>query len=173
MVYISKLIYEILDLCFLGYCSNNFCAAMLQRRQKTGWYACENSGERFCCHCADSTIYGIVLESGMSTLCIRTYSGDTLVMDRDDEQGYGEIYGYVEEGDTFAVTKRKGKYGLVVVKAYNLSQLKGFNANLSVRNGLLVVGGNDTVDVSSVDDDSLVVISRTTKRKQAFYQRKR
>ena len=122
---------------------------------------------------ADSTIYGIVLESGMSTLCIRTYSGDTLVMDRDDEQGYGEIYGYVEEGDTFAVTKRKGKYGLVVVKAYNLSQLKGFNANLSVRNGLLVVGGNDTVDVSSVDDDSLVVISRTTKRKQAFYQRKR
>lgn len=121
---------------------------------------------------ADSTVYGVALESGMSTLCILANGGDTLLLDKDDEEGYGEFYGYVAEGDSFAVTKRKGKDGLVVVKAYNLSLLKTFDAVLSVRNGLLVVGGNDTVDVKGVDDDSLVVVSRATKKRMAFYPKK-
>ena len=121
---------------------------------------------------ADSTVYGVALESGMSTLCLRTDGGDTLLMDKDDEEGYGEFYGYVAEGDSFAVTKRKGKDGLVVVKAYNLSLLKTFDAALSVRNGMLVVGGNDTVDVKGIDDDSLVVVSRATKKRQVFYPKK-
>lgn len=121
---------------------------------------------------ADSTVYGVALESGMSTLCILANGKDTLLMDKDDEEGYGEFYGYVAEGDSFAVTKRMGKDGLVVVKAYNLSLLKSFNANLSVRNGLLVAGGNDTVDITGIDDDSLVVVSRATKKKQVFYPKK-
>lgn len=122
---------------------------------------------------ADSTVYGVALESGMSTLCILADGGDTLLLDRDDEEGYGEFYGYVAEGDSFAVTKRKGKDGLVVVKAYNLSLLKTFDAALSVSNGMLVVGGNDTVDVKGIDDDSLVVVSRATKKGQVFYPKKR
>ena len=122
---------------------------------------------------ADSTVYGVALESGMSTLCILTNGGDTLLMDKDDEEGYGEFYGYVAEGDSFAVTKRMGRDGPVVVKAYNLSLLKTFNAKLSISNGLLVVGGNDTVDVKGIDDDSLVVVSRATKKRLAFYPKKR
>lgn len=105
----------------------------------------------------DSTVYGMALESGMSTIYLLTTNGDTLEMDKEDELGSGDICGYVQEGDSFAVTKRKGTDGgLVVVKAYNLTLLKRFGKDFSVRNGLLVIGGKDTVEVVSIDDDSLI-----------------
>ena len=116
----------------------------------------------------DSTIYGVALESGMSTLCIRTTAGDTLVMDKDDEKGYGDFYGYVEEEDSFAVTKREGSEGPVVVKAYNLTLLKRFSTEYAIRNGILVLK-NDTVDIKSINDDSLVVESHIKKTKQTLY----
>ncbi len=116
----------------------------------------------------DSTIYGVALESGMSTLCIKTTAGDTLTMEKDDEEGYGEFYGYTQEEDSFAVTKREGRDGLVVVKAYNLSLLKRFTTNFAIRNGLLVLNG-DTVGVKYIDDDSLVVEKAKNKEKLTLY----
>lgn len=116
---------------------------------------------------ADSTIYGVVGESGMSTLCIISNEGDTLFMEKDDEQGYGEMYGYVQEGDSFAVTKRMGEQGLVLVKAYNLTLLKRFGVNYAIHNGLFVVDG-DTVTIKSLNDDSLVVESNATKKILSF-----
>ena len=41
----------------------------------------------------DSTVYGVVLESGMSAIYMRTNNGDTLEIDKDDEKDYGDIYG--------------------------------------------------------------------------------
>ncbi len=116
----------------------------------------------------DSTVYGVALESGMSTLCIKTTAGDTLTMEKDDEEGYGEFYGYTQEEDSFAVTKREGRDGLVVVKAYNLSLLKRFTTNFAIRNGLLVLNG-DTVGVKYIDDDSLVVEKARNKEKLTLY----
>ena len=121
----------------------------------------------------DSTVYGVALESGMSAIYMRTNNGDTLEIDKDDEKGYGDIYGYVEEGDSFAVTKRQGADGLVVVKAYNLSLLRKFNVKTEIRNGLLVVAGNDTVGVKNIDDDSLVVTSMKTGTTRTFYPKKK
>lgn len=121
----------------------------------------------------DSTIYGIAIEGGMSTLNLITRpNGDTLLLDRDDERGYGEIVGYVEEGDSFAVTKRKGTDGDVVVRAYNLTLLKRFSGDFAVRNGLLVKGG-DTVTVVTVDDDQLVVRSARTGHTETLKPAKR
>ncbi len=116
----------------------------------------------------DSTIYGVALESGMSTLCIKTNAGDTLLLDKDDENGYGEIFGYTQEEDSFAVTKRKGTDGWVVVKAYNLSLLRHFTQNFAIHNGLLVLNG-DTVDVKYIEDDSLVVVKTKNKEKLTLY----
>ena len=158
---------------FLLLASATFALACCNGGRKPAAAPAETSQKDSVAVVADSTVYGVALESGMSTLCILANGGDTLLMDKDDEEGYGEFYGYVAEGDSFAVTKRKGKDGLVVVKAYNLSLLKTFDAVLSVRNGMLVVGGNDTVDVKGVDDDSLVVVSRATKKRQVFYPKKR
>lgn len=121
----------------------------------------------------DSTIYGIAIEGGMSTLNLVTRpNGDTLLLDRDDESGYGEIVGYVEEGDSFAVTKRKGTDGDVVVRAYNLTLLKRFCDDFAVRNGLLVKGG-DTVKVVSIDDDQLVIRSSRTGQTETLKPAKR
>ncbi len=120
----------------------------------------------------DSTIYGIALESGMSTLCIKTNAGDTLIMDKEDEDGYGEFYGYTQEEDSFAVTKREGHDDLVVVKAYNISLLRRFTQNFAIRNGLLVLNG-DTVDVKYIDDDSLVVEKAKNKEKLTLYPTKK
>lgn len=120
----------------------------------------------------DSTIYGVAIESGMSTLNILTGKGDTLLMDRDDAEGYGEIYGYVEEGDSFAITKRHGKDGDVVVKAYNLTLLKRFAKDFSIRNGLLVSGGGDTLRITALDDDSLVVVNAHTEQRHTYYPHK-
>ena len=46
----------------------------------------------------DSTVYGVALESGMSAIYMRTNNGDTLEIDKDDEKGYGDIYGYSGAG---------------------------------------------------------------------------
>lgn len=119
----------------------------------------------------DSTIYGVAMEGGMSTLNLLTAGGDTLLMDRDDADGYGDIYGYVNEGDSFAVTKRHGKDGDVVVKAYNLTLLKRFAKDFSIRNGLLVSGKGDTLKIAALDDDSLVVSNTRTGQHRAYYPR--
>lgn len=119
----------------------------------------------------DSTIYGVAMESGMSTLNLLTTGGDTLLMDRDDADGYGEIYGYVDEGDSFAVTKRRGKDGDVVVTAYNLTLLKRFAKDFSIRNGLLVSGNGDTLKITALDDDSMVTSNIRTGKRHAYYPR--
>lgn len=115
----------------------------------------------------DSTIYGIAAESGMSTLYLILAGGDTLIMERTASNGtYGEIYGYVTEGDSFAVTKSgSAENGYSVRKAYNLSLLKRFGADFTIRNGLFVLESKDTVSIKSVNDDSLVVVYPSGKEK--------
>ena len=60
-----------------------------------------------------------------------------------------------------------------MVKAYNLSLLRKFNVKTEIRNGLLVVDGNDTVGVKNIDDDSLVVTSMKTGTTRTFYPKKK
>jgi hypothetical protein len=121
----------------------------------------------------DSTIYGIAIESGMSVLGLCTMQGDTLYVDKEDEEGYGELYGYIEEGDTFAITKRKGEDGFVLEKGYNLSLLNRFDMKYSIFNGELIIGSNDTVKVVSLNDDSIVVSDKSDKNVRAYYARKK
>ena len=107
----------------------------------------------------DSTVYGVLEESGMSTLYLRTGNGSTIVLDRTGEDGsYSEIYGYVAEGDSFAVTMKGDSInGYTLTRAYNLSLIDRFALDYSIRNGLFVLGGKDTVAIQSLNDDSLVV----------------
>lgn len=108
----------------------------------------------------DSTVYGIAAESGMSTLYLVTSKGDTLVMDRTGEDGsYSEIYGYITDGDSFAVTKKGNAVdGYTLTKAYNLTLLNRFGLDYSIRNGLFVLNGKDTVGIKSVTNDSITIM---------------
>lgn len=107
----------------------------------------------------DSTIYGVNGESGMSTFCLISDSGDTIYLTRTSEEGdYGEIIGDLMEGDRFAMTMRKSDMSLI--RAINLTQLNKFtkqylisNCNLVLRRGEM----SDTVLITWMDDDSLVV----------------
>ena len=122
----------------------------------------------------DSTIFGVAAESGMSTLYLITNAGDTLVMDRTGEDGtYSEIYGYIMEGDSFAITKRGNpEVGYTLAKAYNLTLLNRFGVDYAIRNGLFVLDGKDTVSIKSLNSDSLVVLYPSSESKVFLPKRK-
>lgn len=106
----------------------------------------------------DTTISGVALESGMSTVYLRTFGGDTLEFDMEDEHGSGKVYGYSDEGDTLALTARKGTDGgRVVNELWNMTLLHRYDKDLAVHNGVLY-RGTDTVRIKSLDDNTLVAV---------------
>lgn len=108
----------------------------------------------------DSTLYGVAGEHGMSTFCLITDEGDTLLMSRTSEEGvYGVFYGDVREGDRYAVMACDDNESLS--EAINLTQLNRFVHQYTISNGKLVLIGHersDTVRMSSMNRDSLVVV---------------
>lgn len=111
---------------------------------------------------ADSTVYGISGEFGMSTFTLVTDGGDTLCLTRDGADGsMAGICGSLEEGQRYAATLRDS--GTALATLVNLGQLERFVTDYALLNGRLVVdrgGGPDTLALVSMDEDSLVLMRK-------------
>ena len=104
---------------------------------------------------ADTTVTGVALESGMSTIYLCTLGGDTIECDMEDELGSGNMYGYDQEGDTMSITYRKGTDGgKVVTNAWNMTLLHKYDKGFVVRNGVLYLD-NSPATIESLDDDEM------------------
>ena len=107
----------------------------------------------------DSTLYGVAGEHGMSTFCLITDVGDTLLMSKTSDNGqYGIVYGGIHEGDRYAVIPTDDCEAFS--EAINLTLLSRFLTRYTISNGRIVLFGHersDTVDVCGLTVDSLVV----------------
>ena len=81
---------------------------------------------------ADTTVTGVALESGMSTIYLCTLGGDTM-----------------------SITYRKGTDGgKVVTNAWNMTLLHKYDKGFVVRNGVLYLD-NSPATIESLDDDEM------------------
>jgi len=107
----------------------------------------------------DSTLYGVAGDFGMSTFCLITDKGDTVLVTRDTESGKdGIIYGDVQPGDRYSLITCD--HGKALSSAINLTQLEHFTKNYKIMNGYLILTPSskpDTVHIKFLNDDSLVV----------------
>ena len=103
---------------------------------------------------ADTTLYGVAGDFGMSTFCLITDKGDTLYVARDSEDGTdGKIYGEAQPGERYAMTTRDNGQSLGV--AINLTQLEKHTKDYKIFNGQLILHPNatpDTVQINRLDD---------------------
>lgn len=116
-------------------------------------------------HIADTTLYGVCGESGMSTFCLITDKSDTIYASLTDMDGnYAQVFGDEEEGDKFAIIWKKNEEALV--RAINLTQLNSHLDSYLICNGSLVLRNGesrDTVTIKSLDSNGLVVTSASGK----------
>lgn len=142
--------FVLLSLLFLGACKRSV-------RQEGGPSDFQN--DSLSAAVGDSTLYGRCGEAGMSTFCLITDRGDTLLLTRTGADGrYGQIFGDVNEGDRFALTLNAADSS--VVRAINLSELNRFTGQYTIYNAQLVLRQgerSDTVNIAWLDADSLVV----------------
>ena len=110
---------------------------------------------------ADTSLYGRSIQAGMSTFCLLTDAGDTLLLTRTDEEGHeGRLVGSNHLGDRFAVLT--ADEGEALRLAINLSQVDLFVPHYKVVNGRLVLSGpdmerSDTVSILFLNADSMAV----------------
>lgn len=108
---------------------------------------------------ADSTIYGEAGDFGMSTFCIITDCGDTLLMDRTAADGTdGVIYGDAQPGDRYSLITTDGRQSLKC--AINLTELERFTKKYKIVNGQLMLTSEGTprkAEIEWLDEDSLVL----------------
>lgn len=108
---------------------------------------------------ADSTIYGEAGDFGMSTFCLITDGGDTLLMDRTAADGSdGRIYGDAQPGDRYSLITTDGNQALKC--AINLTELDRFTKDYKIVNGQLVLTPEVAprkVEIVWLDEDSLVL----------------
>lgn len=109
----------------------------------------------------DSTLYGVAGDFGMSSFCIITDKGDTVLVTRDSESGKdGIIYGDAQPGDRYSLITCD--HGEALSSAINLTQLERFTKNYKIMNGHLILdpaSTPDTVRIKFLNDDSLIVVS--------------
>lgn len=107
----------------------------------------------------DSTIYGEAGDFGMSTFCIVTDHGDTLLMDRTAANGQdGRIYGDAQPGDRYSLITTDNNQALKC--AINLTELDRFIKDYKIVNGRLMLMHDDKpqkVEIVWLDEDSLVL----------------
>jgi len=102
---------------------------------------------------ADSTIYGVSDEFGMSTFTLISDKGDTLNVCRTAEDGTdGAIYGDLTEGDRYAMTTRDNNEAIGVL--INLTQLERHVKNYKITNGQLLIDGK-AVQIATLSDKEL------------------
>lgn len=102
---------------------------------------------------ADSTIYGVSGEFGMSTFTLISDSGDTLNVCRTAEDGTdGAVYGDLREGERYAMTTRDNNEAIGVL--INLTQLGRHLKNYEIANGQLFIDGR-AAQISSLNDNEL------------------
>ena len=106
----------------------------------------------------DSTLYGVAGDFGMSTFCLITDEGDTVLVTRSSEDGTdGIIDGDAQPGDRFCMTVRDG--GEVLAHAINLTQLERHTRNYKISNGRLILhpeANPDTVVIDKLDATTFV-----------------
>lgn len=109
----------------------------------------------------DSTLFGVAGDFGMSTFCLITDKGDTILVTRDSESGKdGIIYGDAQPGDRYSMITCD--HGEALSSAINLTQLERFTKDYKINNGHLILSPAstpDTVQIKFLSDDSLVVVS--------------
>lgn len=99
---------------------------------------------------ADSTIYGVGGEFGMSTFTLIADKGDTLYLTRTANDGTdGRIYGDLQEGERYALTTRDNGEAIGVL--INLTQLERHTKDYRIGNGNLIVK-DDTVQIETLND---------------------
>ena len=99
---------------------------------------------------ADSTIYGVGGEFGMSTFTLIADKGDTLYLTRTANDGTdGQIYGDLIEGQRYALTTRDNGEAIGVV--INLTQLEKHTKDYRIGNGNLIVK-DVTVQIETLSD---------------------
>lgn len=102
---------------------------------------------------ADSTIYGVSDEFGMSTFTLISDKGDTLNVCRTAEDGTdGAVFGDLTEGDRYAMTTRDNNEAIGVL--INLTQLERHLKNYKITNGQLFIDGK-AVQIASLSDKEL------------------
>ena len=98
----------------------------------------------------DSTRYGVAGDFGMSTFCLITDEGDTILVTRSSEDGTdGSIYGDAQPGDRFCMTLRDN--GEVLGLAINLTQLERHTKNYRIWNGRLILHPDSKPDTVAID----------------------
>lgn len=106
----------------------------------------------------DSTLYGVAGDFGMSTFCLITDEGDTVLVTRSSEDGTdGIIDGDAQPGDRFCMTVRDGDE--VLAHAINLTQLERHTRNYKISNGRLILhpeSNPDTVVIDKLDATTFV-----------------
>ena len=116
----------------------------------------------------DSTLYGVAGDCGMSTFCLITDDGDTILVSRNSEDGtYGTIIGDLILGNRFCMTPSPDKTFLL--QAINVTQLMEFLPNCRVLNGKVFLPGSnreraDTLTILSLSADSLVYCDHLGKK---------
>lgn len=99
---------------------------------------------------ADSTIYGVSDEFGMSTFTLIADRGDTLYLTRTSNDGTdGRIYGDLKEGERYALTTRDNGEAIGVL--INLTQLEKHTKDYQISNGNLIMKG-DTIQIETLND---------------------
>ena len=105
---------------------------------------------------ADSAVYGVGGEFGMSTFSLITAGGDTISVTRADSLGReGVIFGDAAPDDHYVMVVDRDQEALV--RAVNLTELEKFLvSDYSVANAVVVARG-DTLTIAHLSNDSLVV----------------
>lgn len=99
---------------------------------------------------ADSTIYGVSDEFGMSTFTLITDGGDTLNVTRTADDGTdGQIIGDLNEGQRYAMTTRDHNQAIGVL--INITELERHLKDYDICNGHIIVNG-DTVQIEELSD---------------------
>lgn len=98
----------------------------------------------------DTTLYGKAGDFGMSTFCLITDKGDTILVTRTAEDGTdGIIYGNAQPGNRYSLITRDNNEALVC--AINLTQLERHTKNYSIWNGQLILHPNSSPDTVIID----------------------
>ena len=114
---------------------------------------------------ADSTIYGVAAQSGMSTFCLITDQGDTLLLTRTSEDGTeGKIYGDLILGQRFGVIT--GDEGESLVCAINITELTKHIEHVRVQNAKVYLLSENMeqsapVEIIVLNQDSCVIMGAT------------
>lgn len=103
---------------------------------------------------ADSTIYGISDEFGMSTFTLISDNGDTLNVCRTANDGTdGKIYGDLVENNRYAMTTRDN--GEAIGTLINLTQLENHTKDYQIINGQVLINGK-CVEITALNNKDFI-----------------